>query len=103
MTDIGYMLICALLMSLASYIPRALPLVFMRKKIKSRFIRSFLVYMPYAVLASLTFPAIFYSTGNIWTGLIGTLIAFVLSLFNINLAVIALICVASVFGLSFLF
>ena len=103
MTDVKYLLLSALIMAVASYIPRFLPLVFFRKKLKSAFMRSFLTYMPYAVLSALTFPAIFYSTGNIFTSIAGTVIALVLSYFNLNLALVALICSAAVFGLSFAF
>lgn len=96
-----YQLICVLIMALASYIPRVLPLVIFRKPIKSRYIKSVLYYMPYAVLASLTFPAIFYSTGSVATAAIGTAVALVMSFFKVNLAVVALVCIAVVFGLGF--
>ena len=96
-------LICVLIMALASYLPRFIPITFLKKKIKSRYIQSFLFYMPYAVLAALTFPAIFYATGNIYTAIIGTSIALILSFFKINLAIVAVVCVAAVFGFSFLF
>lgn len=98
-----YYLICALVMALASYIPRFVPLVVFRKKLKSKFIKSFLYYMPYAVLSALTFPAILYSTGNIYTGIIGTVLAIILSFFKLNLAIVAVICVIITFGLGFVF
>lgn len=97
-----YYLLCALVMALASYIPRFVPLVIFRKKIKSNFIKSFLYYMPYAVLSALTLPAILYSTGNVYTGIIGTVLAIILSFFKLNLAIVALICVAVSFGFGFL-
>jgi branched-subunit amino acid transport protein len=90
-------------MALASYIPRAVPLIFCKKKITSKFWQSFLFYMPYAVLSALTFPSIFYSTGNIYTALIGTGVALGLSFFKVNMALVAVICVAVVFGLGFVF
>ena len=40
-----------------SLLVRALPLTLIRKSIKSRFIRSFLYYVPYVTLAVRTFPA----------------------------------------------
>ena len=39
-------------MALVTYLIRMLPLVIFRKKIENRFIRSFLYYIPYAVLAA---------------------------------------------------
>ena len=72
-------------MAVVTYLIRMIPFAFFRKKIKSRFFRSFLYYIPYAVLSAMTIPAIFYSTGNIVTAIVGTLTAFVLSYFNLPL------------------
>ncbi len=46
--------------------------------------------MPYAVLAALTFPSIFYATGNQLTALAGTLAALVLAYFDCGLVIVAL-------------
>ena len=96
-----YYIYALIAMALASYIPRVIPLVFFRKKIKSTFIKSFLYYVPYAVLTAITFPAIFYCTGNVYTALIGTALALVLSYFKLNMALVAVVCVAVVFGFGF--
>ena len=40
-----------------TYLIRMLPLALLRKKLRSRFIKSFLFYVPYAVLAVMTVPA----------------------------------------------
>ena len=40
-----------------SLLVRALPLTLIRRPIQNRFIRSFLAYIPYAVLGVMTFPA----------------------------------------------
>lgn len=95
-----YTLIGIFIMFLASYVPRCVPLLFCRRKMKSVFWQSFLFYMPYAVLASLTFPGILYSTGNVLTAAVGTAVALLMSLFEINLAIVAVVCVAVVFGMS---
>ncbi len=84
-------------MAIVTYLIRMIPFAFFRKKIKSRFFRSFLYYIPYAVLSAMTIPAIFYSTGNIVTAIVGTVTAFVLSYFNLPLIVVAL----SAAGMSF--
>ena len=39
-----------------TYLIRALPMLLVRKKIKNRFVQSFLYYVPYAVLAAMTVP-----------------------------------------------
>ena len=48
------------------YLIRVLPLTLIRKPIRSRFVRSFLYYVPYVTLAVMTFPAIVQSSPHIW-------------------------------------
>ncbi|MGN1096304.1 MAG: AzlD domain-containing protein [Christensenellales bacterium] len=98
-----YQIICVIIMALASFLPRMVPLVFCRKKVKSSFLKSFLYYMPYAVLSALTFPAILASTGNVWTATIGTALALIMSYFKVNLAIVAVVCTLVVFGFGFVF
>lgn len=100
--NIAYHIGAIIAMILATYIPRAVPLLFFRKQIQSRFWLSFLFYIPYAVLSALTFPAIFYSTGNSNTAIIGTLTALVMSFYKINLAIVAVVCIIIVFFVGML-
>lgn len=78
-----------LVMAGVTYLVRMLPLVFFRKKIESRFIRSFLYYVPYTVLSVMTFPAIFYSTGSIWSATVGAAVAVLLAYFGRGLLAVA--------------
>jgi len=80
-----------------TYLIRMLPFAFFRKKIRSRFVRSLLYYIPYAVLAAMTVPAIFDSTGNPLTAAAGTVTALVLAFFNLPLIVVALAASVAVF------
>ncbi len=72
-----------IVMAVVTYLIRMLPLTLLRKPIKSRFIRSFLHYVPYAVLTAMTIPDILYSTGYVpggdvtplWCALCGLLTA----------------------------
>ena len=76
-----------IVMAGVTYLIRMIPFSFFRKKIKSRFFRSFLYYIPYAVLSAMTIPAIFYSTGHMITAIVGTIIAVILAypgLFNLS-------------------
>ena len=75
------------IMAGVTYLIRMLPLVFFRKKIKSRFLRSFLYYIPYAVLTVMTFPAVFYSTGYLVSAIAGTAVALLLVFFRRSLIV----------------
>lgn len=73
-----------------TYLIRMLPFTLFRKQIKSPFFKSFLYYIPYAVLSAMTVPAIFTSTGSIVTSLAGTAVALVLAYFGKPLIVVAL-------------
>ena len=53
-------LIYIAVMAVITYLIRVLPITVFRKEITSQWLTSFLYYVPYAVLAALTFPAIFY-------------------------------------------
>ena len=72
-----------------TYLIRMLPFTLFKSKIKSKFLRSFLKYIPYTVLSAMTFPAIFYSTGNVITAAIGTVAAIVAAFFGLPLIVVA--------------
>ena len=80
-----------------TYLVRMIPFTLFRKQIKSRYIRSVLYYLPYAVLSAMTIPAIFYSTGNLTTAAVGTAVAVILAYFNKPLIVVALAAAASAF------
>lgn len=95
----GRILLAVLLMALVSYLPRVTPLVFLREKIKSPFIQSFLYYVPYAVLGAMTFPAILSATGNTVSALVGFGVALLLAFFEKGLLTVA-ICAALAVYLS---
>ena len=84
-------------MAIVTYLIRMLPFTLFRKKIKSQFIKSLLYYVPYAVLSAMTFPAIFYATGDVLTSAIGTVVAVVLAYFKCPLIVVALAAAAAAF------
>lgn len=62
-----------------TYLVRMVPMVALKKKIRSRFILSFLHYVPYAVLSVMTVPAIFYATEQPISAAAGFLVALVLA------------------------
>lgn len=90
-------LICIAIMALVTYLPRVLPLAVFKKKIKNRFIQSFLAYVPYAVLAAMTFPEALYSTENMISAIIGVCIALFLAFKGKGLLTVALCSVGGVF------
>ena len=68
-----------IVMAGVTYLIRMIPFTFFRKKIKSRFFRSFLYYIPYAVLSAMTIPACFFISRNTISGIAGFLTALLLS------------------------
>ena len=86
-----------------TYLIRMLPLTLFRKKIRSRFFRSFLYYVPYAVLSAMTIPAIFYATGSTVTSLVGTAVAVALAYMDMPLIVVALAASAAAYLVGFFF
>ena len=78
-----------------TYLIRMLPLTVFRREIKSRFVMSFLHYVPYAVLGAMTIPDVLYSTGNIGTALVGLVVAVALAWRGKGLLTVAIAaCVA---------
>lgn len=100
-----YVLLSILIMALVTYLPRMLPLVLFRKTIENQFIRSFLAYVPYAVLGAMTFPSILFSTSPDGSfsliyflgGLVGMLVSIVLAYFNRGLLLVAVSSVVAAF------
>ena len=78
-----------LVMAGVTYLIRMIPFTFFRKKITSKFLRSFLYYIPYAVLSAMTVPSVFSSTGNIITAAVGTVTAVILAYFGLPLIAVA--------------
>lgn len=83
-----------------TYLIRMIPFTFFRKKIKSKFFRSFLYYIPYAVLSAMTIPAIFYSTGSYITAAAGTVVAVLLAYLDLPLIVVALAASGTAFAVG---
>ena len=90
-------------MALDTYFIRMIPFTLFRKKIKSRFLKSLLYYVPYAVLSAMTIPAIFYSTGDMVTAIAGTVVAVILAYFNVPLIIVALSAAGVALGIGLLF
>ena len=83
-------------MAAVTYLVRMLPLVMVRKQFQNRFIKSFLSYIPYAVLTAMTIPDIFSSTGNALSAWLGFAAAIILSFLGKSLInVAAFACIVS--------
>ncbi len=84
-------------MALTSYAVRVLPLTLIRKPVKSRFLRSFLYYVPYVTLAVMTFPAILDATGSPLAGALAMAAGAVSAWLGAGLFPTAAVCCAAVF------
>lgn len=81
--------------ALSTYLIRMLPLTLMQKKIENRYIRSFLYYVPYACLTAMTIPSIFYATRNVYSAIVGFVVAVIVAKKSNNLVLVAgLACMA---------
>ena len=89
-------------MALTTYLIRVLPMTIFRKPIRSRFLRSFLHYVPYACLTAMTFPAILTSTASIISGAAALITAVVLAYRGKSLIVVAVASSAAVLLTEFL-
>ena len=84
-------------MALVTYLVRMLPMVIFRKKITNVRVKSFLYYVPYAVLSAMTFPAIFSSTGTYPSAIAGCGVAVFLAYKGKGLLIVAVGAAAAVF------
>ena len=79
-----------------TYLIRVLPLTLIKRPIKSRFIRSFLYYVPYVTLAVMTFPAIVEATQSPLAGALALAAGIALSWAGAGLFPVAVSCCAVV-------
>ena len=86
-----------LLLAGSTYLIRAIPFALARKKIDNVFIKSFLYYIPYAVLTAMTLPAIFYATRSIASAAIGLIVALIFAYKEKSLTTVAISACLAVF------
>ena len=84
-------------MAIVTYIVRVVPLTLFRKQIRSRYIRSFLDYTPFAVLGVMTFPDVFTSTGSVYSALAGTIVALILGYMRKGIVTVSCIAIVVVY------
>ena len=92
-----YFWISLFVMAGVTYLIRAVPFAVCKGKVENKFIKSFLAYVPYAVLGAMTFPAILYSADHLLAGIVGTIVALLLSYQRKSLLTVALAACAAAF------
>ncbi len=86
-----------LTMAIVTYLIRAIPLTVFTKKIKNKFVLSFLYYVPYTCLTVMTIPSIFSSTSSLLSAVAGFLVAVILGYFKKGLVTVAVSATITVF------
>lgn len=86
-----------LILAGSTYLIRVIPFIAIKEKINNRFIRSFLYYIPYAVLTAMTIPAIFYATDWWVAAVAGLIVAVIFALKGKELTTVAIAACAAVF------
>ena len=79
-----------IVMAGVTYLIRMIPFTLFRRKIRSRFFRSFLYYIPYAVLSAMAIPASFYATDHPLSAAVGVVIAIGFSFFGRSLLTVSI-------------
>ena len=91
-----YFWMSLLVMAGVTYLIRAVPFTLCRKKVENRFVKSFLAYVPYAVLGAMTFPAVLYATSTPVSAAVGLLVALGMAFWGKQLLPVALASTAAV-------
>ena len=92
-----------IVMAGVTYLLRALPFTLCRSKVQSPFLQYFFAYIPYAVLAAMTVPHIFYACKNPFCGLVALVVAVVLAFFRCSLITVAMAACVATFVTGMLF
>lgn len=79
---------------------RILPVTLIRGKIRNRFMRSFLYYVPYVFLAVMTFPAITEATSSPLAGAAALILGILAAWMGWGLFPVACLCCVVVFVLE---
>ena len=85
-----------LVMTLTLYAVRALPMTLIRRPIKSKFIRSFLYYVPYVTLAVMTVPAIIDDPQSPVAGALALVVGIAAAWLKLGLMPVAVLCCVTV-------
>ena len=87
--SMGHLALYLAVMAVVTYLIRMIPFTLFRREIRSAFFRSFLAYVPYAVLGAMTFPSIFFATSSLPSAIAGTVVALILAFFRRSLLTVA--------------
>ena len=81
----------------STYLIRAIPFAAVKQKIENQFIKSFLHYIPYAVLTAMTLPAVLYATNSMLSAIAGFVVAVIFALRGKSLTTVAIAACVTVY------
>ena len=90
------------IMAGSTYLIRAVPFAMINQKIENRFIKSFLYYIPFAVLSAMTFPAILYATDSVLSAAVGFVVAILFAWKGKSLTTVAVAACVAVFVVEYM-
>ena len=83
-----------------TFLIRILPLTLIRRRLESRFLQSFLYYVPYVTISVMTFPAIVHATNSPVAGAAALVAGVLAAWFGASMFQVAVGCCALVFVLE---
>lgn len=86
-----------LIVALATYLLRVIPLVLLRKPLREPHVVAFIEYLPYAILTAMVLPGILTATGDVRTSIAGFLAALLFALLGFSLPIVALVSTAAAY------
>lgn len=97
------LILLVIAMGVVTYIPRMLPMIFLKNIKLSSPVKRFLEFVPYAVLASLIFPGILFSVDNLASAVFGATISIILAFLRVNLVLIVVGGIVGVWVMDVIF
>ena len=82
-------------MALTTYFIRVTPMAIFHRKLENRWFKDFMFYIPFCVLAAMTFPDVIYSTKSLTSGIVATVVALIMSWRKRDLLTVAIGAVAA--------
>lgn len=82
-------------MALTTYFIRVTPMALFHRKLENRWFKDFMFYIPFCVLAAMTFPDVIYSTKSLTSGVVATVVALIMSWRKRDLLTVAIGAVAA--------
>lgn len=79
-----------LAMGIVTFIPRMIPMVALKEIQLPPRLKTFLQFIPFAVLGALIFPGIISSTGDTRSAIAGTVTSIVLAYLKLNIMIVVL-------------